>query len=171
MSSDLETRVSLEVFLRHFLVTHLKDEAVGVLDQLDRRASQSGESFRTLLAECVKSRFPKEAHFREDCWYAKEIPLDGCYFAHSDFRKQLVPKDERFVDFMPIKREEIELGSFPYSSEIRAPWSETPMPQPLVSERKLGKYYILDGQLRVIRHWYHRVLNVKVFVYRGKLDV
>jgi hypothetical protein len=25
------------------------------------------------------------------------------------------------------------------------------MPQPLVSERKLGKYHILDGQLRVIR--------------------
>jgi hypothetical protein len=62
-------------------------------------------------------------------------------------------------------------GSFPYSSEIRAAWSETPMPQPLVSERKLGKYYILDGQLRVIRHWYHQLPNVKVFVYRGKLDV
>jgi len=45
------------------------------------------------------------------------------------------------------------------------------MPQPLVSERKLGKYYILDGQLRVIRHWYHQLPNVKVFVYRGKLDV
>jgi hypothetical protein len=171
MSSDLETRISLEVFQRHLLVTHLKDEAAGVLDQLERRASQSGESFSTLLAECVKSRFPKEAHFQEDCWYAEEIPIDGCYFAHPDFRKHPVPKDERFVDFMPTKREEIESGSFPYSSKIRAPWSETPMPQPLVSERKLGKYYILDGQLRVIRHWYHQVPNVKVFVYRGKLNV
>ena len=171
MSSELETRISLEVFQRHFLVTHLKDETADVLDQLERRASQSGESFSALLAECVKSRFPKEAHFQEDCWYAREIALYECYFAHSDFRNHAVPKDERFVDFMPTKREGIELGSFPYSSEIRAPWSETPMPQPLVSERKLGKYYVLDGQLRVIRHWYHQVLNVKVFVYRGKLDV
>ena len=171
MGSDLETRISLEVFQRHFLVTHLKDETAGVLDQLERRASESGGSLSTLLAECVKSRFPKEAHFQEDCWYAREIPLHGCYFAHSDFRKYPVPKDERFVDFMPKKRDEIELGSFPYSSEIRAAWSETLMPQPLVSERKLGKYYILDGQLRVIRHWYHQVPNVKVFVYRGKLHV
>jgi hypothetical protein len=169
----LETRLSLEVFQRHFIVTHLKDKAAGVLDELERRASQSGKSFGTLLAEYVKSHpdYTEEKHFQEDCWYAKEIPLDVCYFAHSDFREHPVPKDERFVDIMPTKREEIELDSFPYSFEIRAPWSETPMPEPLVCERNPGKYYILDGQLRVIRHWYHHIPNVKVFVYRGKLNV
>jgi hypothetical protein len=100
----------------------LKDEAAGVLDQLERRASQSGESFSTLLAEYMKSHrdYAREEHFQEDCWHAREIPLDGCYFAHSDFRTHPVPKDERFVDVMPRKRQEIELGSFPYSSEIRS---------------------------------------------------
>jgi hypothetical protein len=54
--------------------------------------------------------------------------------------------------------------------EIRAPWSG-PMPAPLVQERAPGKYYVLDGQLRLIRHWYHDVPTVKLFVYRGSKDV
>ena len=42
---------------------------------------------------------------------------------------------------------------------------------PYSSEREPEKYYVLDGQLRVIRHWYHNVPNVKVFIYRGQLAV
>lgn len=45
------------------------------------------------------------------------------------------------------------------------------MPEPLVQEREPEKYFVLDGQLRVIRHWYHNVPNVGVFIYRGKLDL
>jgi hypothetical protein len=45
------------------------------------------------------------------------------------------------------------------------------MPEALVRERESEKYYILDGQLRVIRHWYHQVPDVKVFIYRGQLAI
>ena len=169
MSSDLETRISLEVFHRHFLVTHLKGNAACVLDQLERRAQRSGESFGSLLEELVASCYP-QSEYRDDNWYVREVPLDRCYFAHTDFRDRPVPKDQRFVDFLSNQRQEIESSSFPCSSEIRAPWSGQ-MPEPLVRERGPKKYYVLDGQLRVIRHWYHNVSNVRVFIYRGQLDV
>ena len=170
MGPDLETRISLEVFHRHFLVTHLKGNAARVLDELERRVRGSIEPFGSLLAALVSSYDPK-ASYQDDNWYARDVPLDRCYFAHTDFRHHRVPKNERFVDFLGSRLQEIEQGSFPYSSEIRAPWSGTPMPPPLVQERGSGKYYILDGQLRVIRHWYHQVPDVKVFEYRGKHDV
>ena len=102
-----------------------------------------------------KVKYPQNA-FRDDNWYVREVPLDRCYFAHTDFRNRPVPKDQRFVGFMDNQRQEIESGSFPCSSDIRAPWSG-PMPEPLAQERETEKYYILDGQLRVIRHWYHNV--------------
>jgi hypothetical protein len=38
------------------------------------------------------------------------------------------------------------------------------MREPLVREREPEKYYILDGQLRVIWHWYHQRPGVKVFI-------
>ena len=41
------------------------------------------------------------------------------------------------------------------------------MPEPLIEERGPEKYYVLDGQLRVIRHWYHNVPDVRVFIYGG----
>jgi len=92
--------------------------------------------------------------------------MDECYFAHTDFRHYRVPKDERYVDFLSSQLCPIESGSFPCSWEIRAPW-EGCMPEALVQERQAGKYYVLDGQLRVIRHWYHQVSLVPVFIYRG----
>ena len=140
-----------------------------MLDQLERRAHQSGEPFGSLLAELVASCYPQGA-FQDDNWYVREVPLNKCYFAHTDFRQREVPKDQRFVDFMHGKRQEIESGLFHCSSEIRASWSGQ-MPEPLVQERGPAKYYVLDGQLRVIRHWYHNVRNVKVFIYRGQLSV
>jgi hypothetical protein len=70
---------------------------------------------------------------------------------------------------MRDKREEIDAGTFPLSAEIRAPWQK--MPEPLIQERGRERYYVLDGQLRVIRHWYHAVPNVRVFIYRGQLAV
>ena len=63
-------------------------------------------------------------------------------------------------------RQEIESGLFPCSNEIRAPWSGA-MPEPLVQERGADRFYVLDGQLRVIRHWYHNIPNVRVFIYKG----
>ena len=161
MSSGPETRISLEAFHRHFLVTHLKGKAACVLDQLERRAHRSGEPFGSLLAELVASCYP-QGGYRDDNWYVREIALDRCYFAHTDFRHHEVPKGQPFVAFMHDKRQEIEWGLFPCSSEIRAPWSGQ-MPEPLVQEREPEKYYVLDGQLRVIRHWYHNVPNVKVW--------
>jgi len=171
MNSDSETQISLEVFHRHFLVTHLKGKADCLLDELERRAHQSGEPFGSLLAALVRSCY-EQPEYQDDNWYGKEVPLDRCYFAHPDFRCRPVPKGNRFVDFMHDKRQEIESGCFPCYSEILAPWSGQ-MREPLVVERERGteKYYVLDGQLRVIRHWYHNFPNVKVFIYRGRLTV
>ena len=45
------------------------------------------------------------------------------------------------------------------------------MPEPLAQERGPDKYFVLDGQLRIIRHWYHEVSTVTLFVYRGQSDV
>jgi hypothetical protein len=169
MSADPESRIPLEAFHRHFLVTHLKGKAACLLDQLERKAKRSGDSFSSLLAELVASCYPQSG-FQDDKWYAREVRVNSCYFAHTDFRGLPVPKDSRFVDFMANQRHEIESGLFPCSSEVRALLSgETP--EPLVQERGPAKYYVLDGQLRVIRHWYHNVPNVKVFIYRGNLDV
>ena len=170
MNTDLETRISLEAFHRHVLVTHLKGKAACLLDQLERRECRPGETFGSLLANLVASCYPDNPEFQEDVWYVRELPLDRCYFAHTDFRFRRVPKNERFVDFLDTQLQEIERGWFPCSSEIRAPWSG-PMPEPLVRERDPEKYYILDGQLRVIRHWYHQVPDVKVFIYRGQLAI
>ncbi len=130
----MEIRIPLEVFHRHVVVTHLKDKASSVLAKLERRAGQSGESLSQLLAECVQSNFPRERHFQEDAWHVREIPLDRCYFAHTDFRGHPVPKNERFVDFMRTRHREIESGSFPCSSQIRGLWSESQMPEPLIRE-------------------------------------
>jgi hypothetical protein len=170
MSSDLETRIPLEDFHRHFIKIHKKTEAAGVLDELERRAARSGDPIGKLLAEWMECQYPQMG-FRDDNWFARGISVNMCYFAHTDFRCFCkVPKNERFVDFMQDKRQEIESGSFPLSSEIRAPWLGQ-MPEPLVQEREPEKYYVLDGQLRVIRHWYHNVSTVQVFIYRGKLAV
>lgn len=169
MSIGDETRISLEEFHRHFVLTHLKDGATAVFDELKQRAERSGKPLASTLAEWITSQY-SQAGYQDDNWFATEVPLDGCYFAHTDFRFDPVPKDQRFIDFLPTQRQKIELGSFPCSLEIRAPWSG-PMPEPLAQEREPEKYYILDGQLRVIRHWYHDVSVVKLFVYRGSKDV
>jgi len=164
-----ETPIPLEGFHRHFVLTHRKDSAQALLDQLKQEAETSGKPFATLLSGWIKSNYPQCA-FQDDNWYEREIPLDNCYFAHTDFRGYSIPKDQRFVDFMPTKRQEIDSGTFPCSLGIRAPWSG-PMPEPLVQERGPEKYYVLDGQLRVIRHWYHNVPTVRAFIYRGQCDV
>jgi len=162
-------RVQLATFHRHFLVTHLKGNADGMLRQLEARARLSGESFESLMADLVKFCYPQGA-FQDDNWCAAEVRLDQCYFAHTDFRLLPVPKDQRFVDFLPAQREKIDSGCFPCALEIRAPWSGPP-PEPLAQERGSDRYYILDGQLRVIRHWYHQIPNVRIFIYRGQRAV
>jgi hypothetical protein len=168
MSQD--NRIPLETFHRHVLVTHLKGYAAFVVDQLKQR-TPPGEPFGRLLAALVAACCPEEKHFQEENWFAEEIPLNKCYCAHEDFRHHPVFKGQRYVDFMPDKRQKIASDCFPFSYEIRAPWSTEPMPEPLVREREPGRYYVLDGQLRVIRHWYHNVPNVKVFVYKGQLEI
>jgi hypothetical protein len=111
-----------------------------------RRAEQNGEPFARLLAEWIEQNYPQRG-FQDDNWYVKEVPLTSCYFAHTDFR-----------------------GFFPCSSQIYSPWLG-PMPEPLAQERGHERYYILDGQMRVMRHWYHEVPNVRVFAYEGTGEV
>jgi hypothetical protein len=159
----------LEDFHQHFVRIHMKDKAACVLEELNQQAAQSGQSLASQLVEWMIRHYPQAA-FRDDKWYAREIPLDKCYFAHEDFRGRLVPKDQRFVEFLRDNWSEIQSGLFPCSSEILAPWAGQ-MPEPLIQERGPEKYYVLDGQLRVIRHWYHNVPKVRVFIYRGKLAV
>lgn len=170
---NIETKVPLEVFHRHIVITHAKDAADKVLCELEQQAQQSSESVARLLADWVKRNHKKGEEtsdgWQDDNWWAKEVLLEKCYFAQTDFRGYSVPKDERFIDFLPAKRREIESGSFPCSSQILAQWHD--MPEPLAQERDSEKYYILDGQLRVMRHWYHNVTNVRVFIYKGKGNV
>lgn len=168
-SSGRETLVALEYFHRHFVITHFKKDASNVVAEAKKKAAESGISFSTALAEKISSKYSEHA-YQDDNWYLKEVPLDTCYFAHTDFRLYPVPKDQRFIDFMQTRREEIELGTFPCSYEIRYPITGS-MPEPLAREREPGRYYILDGQLRIIRHWYHGVSKVKLFVYRGPHNI
>lgn len=166
MRSSSETKVSLEKLHQHFLVTHLKGEADCVLDQLKQRAQRSDEPFANLLAELMASCYPNPV-FRDDNWYSIEIPLDRCYCAHPEFRHYPISKDQRYVDFMPGLRGKIESDCFPFSFEIREQW-KGPMREPLVKERQPGRFYIIDGQLRIIWHWYHNKATVRVFEYRGR---
>lgn len=169
MGSDLEMRIPLETFHQHFIVTHMKGKAAALLCELRQQADQAGQLLASQLSEWMRENYPQPA-FRDDNWFSRIIPLDKCYFAHTDFRDFSVPKDQRFVDFLPEKRREIECGSFPCSLQIRAPWLGQ-MPEPLIQERGLERYYVLDGQCRVIRYWYHGVPNVSAFIYRGQLAV
>jgi hypothetical protein len=158
-------KIALEVFHRHILVSHLKGNAARVVDRLEQLANQLGEPFGNLLSELVTS-YDSKPEWKEDEWYGDEIAIDNCYFAHTDFRLYPVRKDMRIVDFLNEHRTIIESGCFPCSQYIRAPWSG-PMLELLVSERELGKYYVLDGQLRLIWHWCHQIPNVKVYMYKG----
>jgi hypothetical protein len=135
-----------------------------VLEQLEQRAQRSVGSFANLLTELVTCY--ENPVYLDDEWYRMEVPLDQLYCAHEDFRHHPVFKDARYIDFMPGLRQKIDADCFPCSFEIRAPW-KGPAPEPLVKEREPGKFYVPDGQLRVIRQWYHNVSNVRVLVYRG----
>jgi hypothetical protein len=177
-------KVPLETFQRDFLLTHLKNKTKCVLEQLELRCQRSSEPFEALLAGLVKACWKDQTAYWCDHWYSHEIPLNKCYFAHEDFRGYRVPKDGRFTDFLDKHIYEIESHSFPMAREIRAKWE--PVPRPMVEERdpdnwtlrvtdvtenpkNVGRerYYVLDGQLRVIRHWYHQRLSVPVFIFRG----
>jgi len=147
----------------------MKGDAAAVFDDIRQQAERCGRQCADLLGEWIRSKYSQGA-YQDDNWCVREIPLDKCYCAHTEFRGRAVPKDQRFVDFMGKLRQEIESGTFPCSCEIRAPWSR-PMPEPLVQEREPEKYYVLDGQLPVIRHWYHNASTVRVFIYRGNSDV
>lgn len=170
MSSNSETLIPLDVFHRHLLIVHGKCEAVAILSTLNRRASHSGEPLSKLLAAWVRCKFSNEPSYLEESWFEREIPVNACYIAHSDFHcLGELHKDESFVGFMQDKRQQIDSDLFPFSSVIRAPWPQDPMPPPLVRERQPGKFYVLDGQLRIIWHWYHKVENLKVLIYKGQL--
>jgi hypothetical protein len=169
MSSSPESQISLEDFRRHFVLTHMKERATGVFAEVAQEAELSGKSVGCVLAQRIHREY-SQGGYQDDKWYAREIPLDFCYFAHTDFRLRPVPKNKRFVDFLSTRRKEIDSGAFPCSLEIRARWSG-PMPEPLAQEREANRYYILGGQLRVIRHWYHDMDGVRVFVYRGLSNI
>jgi len=166
MAANSGTLVPLNDFLRHIIHTHLKDRAAGVLWEIGRQGQLDPHDELRCLKRCVQSYYPGRPSFVDDNWKENEVGVDSCYFAHGDFRGCRVPKDGRFVDFVEAQRSNIQLGAFPCASEIRAPlpW---PVPPPLVRERVTGRYYVLDGQLRVIRHCYHDVPKVTAFAYAG----
>jgi hypothetical protein len=177
----LMDKVSLETFQRDFLATHLKNKCV--LDELERFCQESKLAFRDLLMRIIENCWDQTA-YRCDNWYSCDIPLENCYFAHTEFRGYRVPKDERFVDVLKGHIQEIESHQFPMSREIRSEWRE--MPRIMVEQRDANdwtkrftgisatpnnagreRYYVLDGQLRVIRHWYHQKRSVAAYLYRG----
>jgi hypothetical protein len=177
-------KVPLEIFQRDFLLTHLKNKPKCVLDELQAMHQGTNPSFVQLMMKVIENCWSEQTAFRCDNWYSCEIPLEKCYFAYTDFRGYRVPKDGRFVDFLGAHVQEIESHSFPMSREIRSAW--TPMPRVMVEERDADdwtkrvtdtnaasngtgreRYYVLDGQLRVIRHWYRQVPIVKAYIYRG----
>jgi hypothetical protein len=181
---DTMRKVPLETFQRDFLLTHLKNKPECVLCQTHRMLRASNLSFSKLLTEIVKNCWEDQTAYACDNWYSCEIPLDRCYFAHTDFRGYRLPKDGRFVDFMDAHAQEIESHFFPMSREIRSEWQ--PTPRVMVEERDAEdwtkrvidtsvttdnagreRYYVLDGQLRVIRHWYHQRPVVEAYIYRG----
>jgi hypothetical protein len=71
--------------------------------------------------------------------------------------------------------------------EIRSEWQ--PMPRVMVQERDAydwtkpvrtsaissnagrERYYVLDGQLRAILHWYHKKASIAAYIYRGNGSV
>ena len=172
MSSASETLFPLEDFHRHLVIVHGKSEDAAIVHTLDQQAIRFGEPFRKLLAAWVSCKFPNEPSYLEESWFEKEIPVGACYIAHTDFHCLCkLDKDESFADFMRDKRGQIDSDVFPFSPVIRAPWPQNPMPPPLVRERQPGKFYVLDGQLRVIWYWYRKLSDMKVFIYRGKLDL
>jgi hypothetical protein len=177
-------KVPLETFQRDFLLTHLKNKPECVLDRLQEMYQEANTCFRDLLAKIIETCWKEQTAYRCDSWYTCEIPVNKCYFAHEDFRGYRVPKDERFVDFLEAHVQEIEPHSFPMSREIRSEWR--PMPRVMIEERDADdwsrrvtgttatsnnvgreRYYVLDGQLRIIRHWYHRQARVPAYIYRG----
>jgi hypothetical protein len=161
-----ETPVQLLDFQIHFARTHIKER----FDDLMSDAKRSGKPLAEWFNDWLAYNFCKQTAYRDDKWFARDIRLDACYIAHTDFRTFEVPKDGRFVDFLPAVRKAIERGEFPCSSQIRAPWSGA-MPEPMTQERGSGRFYVLDGQCRVIRHWYHKIATLRAFVYRGEKDV
>jgi hypothetical protein len=181
---DTMKKVPLETFQRDFLLTHLKNKPECVFDQIQRMFQSSNLAFSELLMKVIENCWKDQTAYACDNWYSCEIPLNKCYFAHTDFRGYRVPRDGCFVDFMDAHVQEIEAHSFPMSREIRSEWR--PMPRVMVEERdaedwtkrvtgptpatnnaRRQRYYVLDGQLRVIRHWYHQKPAVEAYIYRG----
>jgi len=180
-----EIRVPLDTFQQDFIVTHCKDKAKALLSELHMRANQCSQPFAQVLNEWVASKYEQTSYW-DDNWYFTEIPLERCYFAHTSFHGTYqVPKDKRFVDFLESTGGgEIENDSFPCSAEIKNHWG--PMPPVMIEERDPNdstkrvtdanassayvgceRYYILDGQLRVVRHWYHSHPIISAYIYRG----
>lgn len=69
----------------------MKDGAAAVFDEVGQRAERAGKPFASTLAEWLTSKYP-QGTYQDDNWYAKDVPLDGCYFAHTDCRLRPVPK-------------------------------------------------------------------------------
>lgn len=172
------SRIPLAEFQLHVLRTHLKDRADAVRSILETQALKTCTTFESNLSQYLGTYDPNDGHpeWQEDAWYRTEVPLDACYLAHSVFRSYPVPSGDRFVDFLVGHqiRQKIETACFPCWSEIQRAWSgQAPIPEPLVAERDGtdGRYFVLDGQFRVIWHWYHNRQTIRVFTYRGNLKV
>ena len=147
-------------FQRNALRTSLKNRTPDDLD----------ECSALRLCELVTKQFPREFHYLEDAWVAGTIETGSCFIAHSDFRDYPIEKDWCFADQIASWRSLIDARIFPCASEIRAGITAD-YPPLIVRERIRGKYYVLDGQHRIITLLYHGFLVVRVHAYTGSLRV
>ena len=155
------TYIPLAEFQRNALRTSLKEETPTDLDEYSELQ----------LRDLVMGRFPQEHHYIEDAWEIAEVATDCCFIAHTDFRLYSIPKDRRFAEvLLTTWRVLIDTDRFPCSAEIRAGICPD-YPPLIVREREDGKFYVLDGQRRIITLLYHSVPLVKVHLYIGSRQV
>ena len=149
-------RVSPTEFYRHFISTHLKGAAPQNLEQL------SEDELRNI----IKENYPDNPEWLEDVWVAINVRTDKCYISQDDFRSYGIPKHQSFPDFVNNVRAEIDADTFPYAKDIKA-GIQQPYPPVIARERETGRFYILDGQKRLITLCYHLATEVRVYLYTG----
>jgi len=153
-------RVPLAEFQRNALRTSLKDRTPADLNDY------SAAKLRELVTEC----FQEERHYLEDAWEAADIATASTFIAHTDFRGYPIEKDRNFAEALADWRQPIVAGEFPCAAEIQAGITAD-YPPLIACEREAGRFYVLDGQRRIITLLYHRRPLAKAHIYRGSRGV
>ena len=111
----------------------------------------------------------KEPAYLDDQWYDAHLDIDLLHIAHPDFRGFPLKKEIRYCDYLPLIKPLIDSGYFPFAAEIKKGLAQgsANFPPLVVSERKPGKFYVIDGQRRVITQWYQGMNQVRAYIYKG----